>query len=65
MFFADLDTHYATDHRKKEIARQAGRVRSDFFDNKRRLSQSLTEVLLEKSAKMNMGVIPAYMYIDG
>ncbi len=65
MFFADLDTRYATDHHKKVIARQAGRVRSDFFDNKRRLSQSLTEVLLGKSAKLNMGVTPAYVYIDG
>jgi len=65
MFFADLDTHYTTDHRKKEIARQADRVRSDFFDNKRRLGQSLTEVLLEKSAKVNMGVAPAYVYVDG
>ena len=62
MFLADLDAHYSNDPEKKEIARQAGRIRSDYFDHKRRLEQSITEVMLEKEENVNMGVTPDYVY---
>ena len=62
MYLADLDTHYTDDPAKKEIARQAGRIRSDFFDHMRSLEKSITEVILEKAEVVNMGTPPDYVY---
>jgi hypothetical protein len=62
MYLADLDTPHETDPAKKEIARQAGRIRSDFFDNKRRLNQSITDVILAKADKVTYGIPPEYTY---
>jgi hypothetical protein len=62
MYLADLDTHHETDPEKKEIARQAGRIRSDFFDHKRRLNQSITDVILEKADRVTYGIKPEYVY---
>ncbi len=62
MYLGDLDTHYTDDPVKKEIARQAGRIRSDFFDHMRSLEKSITEVILEKAEVVNMGTPPDYVY---
>ena len=64
MYISDLDTPHETDPEKKEVARQAGRIRSDFFDAKRRLEQSITETILEKADKINLGIPPEYIYVD-
>jgi len=64
MYISDLDTPHETDPEKKELARQAGRIRSDFFDTKRRLEQSITEKVLEKAAKVSLGIPPDYIYVD-
>jgi hypothetical protein len=63
MFLSDLDTHHETDPEKKEIARQSGRIRSDYFDNQRKLAQSITEVILEEADKVSYGIAPEYIYI--
>jgi hypothetical protein len=62
MYLADLDTHHETDPAKKEAARQAGRIRSDFFDHKRALNQSITDVILENADKVTYGITPEYEY---
>lgn len=65
MYIADLDAPHEDDQHKKEVARQAGRIRSDFFDGKRRLNQSLTDVTLEKAEKVIWGIPPDYVYYGG
>lgn len=62
MYLSDLDAHHITDFDTKETARQSARVRSDFFDSKRKLSQSLTEVLLEVETSVDFGLAPPYLY---
>lgn len=58
----DLDKPHETDIEKKNLAAQAGRIRSDFFDAKRRLVQSITEVILEKAKEPKFGVAPDHVY---
>ncbi len=60
--FAELDRPHETDIEKKNLAAQAGRIRSDFFDHKRNLRQSITEVILEKAQKPSFGIPPEYIY---
>jgi hypothetical protein len=59
---ADLDKPHETDAQKREAATQAGRIRSDYFDSTRRLSQSITEVILEKAKSPTFGVAPDHIY---
>ncbi|MGA2613377.1 MAG: hypothetical protein ABSG38_07990 [Spirochaetia bacterium] len=59
---ADLDKPHETDVEKRNVAAQAGRIRSDFFDHARRLSQSITEVILEKAKSPTFGVPPDHIY---
>ncbi len=59
---ADLEKPHETSIEKRELAAQAGRIRSDFFDAKRRLNQSITEVILEKAKKPTFGVPPEHIY---
>ncbi|HTP60094.1 MAG TPA: hypothetical protein VMM82_14315, partial [Spirochaetia bacterium] len=59
---ADLDKPHEQDVRKRDVASQAGRVRSDYFDNARRMSQSITEVILEKAKSPTFGVAPEHTY---
>jgi hypothetical protein len=59
---ADLDTPHETDIEKRNVAAQAGRIRSDYFDHKRTLKQSITEVILEKSKDPKFGTPPEYTY---
>ena len=56
-----MDQHYEMDQEKKAIARQAGHIRSDFFDNKRSLIQSMTALTLETAQKVDHGIAPAGM----
>jgi len=60
--FQDLDKPHETDVDKKNLAAQAGRIRSDFFDAKRRLVQSITEVILEKAKAPTFGIPPDHVY---
>lgn len=64
MYISELDKPHETDPEKKEIARQAGRIRSDFFDAKRKLELSITETILEKAEKVSLGIPPEYIYVD-
>jgi hypothetical protein len=59
---ADLDMPHETDVEKRNVAAQAGRIRSDYFDHKRTLKQSITEVILEKSKDPKFGTPPEYTY---
>jgi hypothetical protein len=59
---ADLDMPHETDIAKRNVAAQAGRIRSDYFDHKRKLSQSITEVILEKAKDPKFGIPPEYTY---
>jgi len=59
---ADLDMPHETDVEKRNVAAQAGRIRSDYFDHKRTLKQSITEVILEKSKDPKFGIPPEYTY---
>ncbi len=59
---ADLEAPHETDLVKRDVAAQAGRIRSDFFDAKRRLKQSITEVILEKAEKPTFGIPPEHIY---
>jgi hypothetical protein len=62
MYLSDLDTPHETDSQKKLVARQAARIRSDYFDSKRKLSQSITEAMLEKEEAVDLGQGPPYVY---
>ncbi len=42
--------------------RRPGRIRSDFFDHKRTLKQSITEVILEKARDPKFGTPPEHTY---
>lgn len=64
MSLTELDNIGETDLDKKNIARQAGRIRSDFFDSKRSLLQSLTGVILEKVENPSYGIPPEYIYVS-
>lgn len=59
---ADLDMPHETDIDKRNVAAQAGRIRSDFFDHKRNLKQSITEVILEKAKDPKFGTPPEHTY---
>jgi hypothetical protein len=60
--FSDLDRPHEPDVEKRNLAMQAGRIRSDFFDSTRRLTQSITEVILEKAASPSFGIPPDHVY---
>ena len=59
---SDLDKPHETDMQKKDVAAQCGRIRSDFFDHKRSLKQSITEVILEKAKDPTFGKPPETIY---
>jgi hypothetical protein len=59
---SDLDRPHETDIEKRNVAAQAGRIRSDYFDHKRKLTQSITEVILEKAKDPKFGTPPEYTY---
>ncbi|HET6450308.1 MAG TPA: hypothetical protein VFI08_03315 [Spirochaetia bacterium] len=59
---ADLDMPHEANVAKRNVAAQAGRIRSDFFDHKRSLKQSITEVILQKAPNPTFGTPPEYTY---
>ncbi|MGA2479538.1 MAG: hypothetical protein ABSG63_12380 [Spirochaetia bacterium] len=59
---ADLDTPHESNIDKRNVAAQAGRIRSDYFDHKRSLKQSITEVILEKAKEPKFGSPPEHVY---
>ena len=59
---ADIEKPHETDVEKRNVAAQAGRIRSDFFDHKRSLKQSITEVILEKAKDPKFGTPPESIY---
>jgi hypothetical protein len=60
--FSDLERPHEPEVQKRNLAAQAGRIRSDFFDAKRRLVQSMTEVILEKAPSPSFGIPPDHIY---
>jgi hypothetical protein len=65
MYISDLDTPHTTDPVQREVARQAGRIRSDFFDHKRTLNQAIVDSMLERERNVSFGIAPKYIYVDG
>jgi len=61
-YLTTLDTPHESDESKLAIARQAGRIRSDFFDNNRSLIDSLTSVTLEQAENPTFGLKPDHVY---
>ena len=59
---ADLETPHETNLEKRNLAAQAGRIRSDYFDHKRSLTQSITEVILAKAKDPKFGIPPERVY---
>ena len=59
---AELDKPHEPDVLKRNVAAQAGRIRSDFFDHTRSLKQSITEVVLEKAKSPTFGLPPEHTY---
>jgi hypothetical protein len=59
---ADLDAPHEADIEKRNVAAQAGRIRSDYFDHKRSLKQSITEVILQKAKDPRFGTPPDHVY---
>ena len=59
---ADLDKPHELDVEKRNVAAQAGRIRSDYFDHTRRLNQSITDVILEKAKAPSFGIPPEHIY---
>ncbi len=59
---ADLDRPHEPDVAKRNVAAQAGRIRSDFFDHARTLKQSITEVILAKAKSPSYGNPPDHLY---
>ncbi|MEW5817939.1 MAG: hypothetical protein AB1798_21415, partial [Spirochaetota bacterium] len=62
LLFSDLEKPHETDQNKLSIARQASRIRSDYFDNTRSLRNSLTDVILETVENPSFGISPEYIY---
>lgn len=59
---ADLDKPHELDVEKRNVAAQAGRIRSDYFDHTRTLKQSITEVILERAESPSFGIPPEHIY---
>ena len=57
-----LDAPHETDSQKLAIARQASRIRSDFFDNNHSLIESMTAVTLAEVENPTFGIKPDHVY---
>lgn len=64
LFISDMDTHDQTDPVKQAVARQASSIRSDFFDNNRKLVNSVPSEILNKDSSKESPTTPEYVYID-
>ena len=54
----DLDNPTELDVAKNYIGKQAGRIRSDFLDDKRTLNSSFPDLLLEHESSVDLGIQP-------
>lgn len=57
-----LDPVYEQDPDKRNVARHAARIRTDFFDDTRSILQSMTDVILETVDNPDYGTPPEYTY---
>lgn len=64
LYISKLDTVHETDSEKKNMARHAARIRSDFFDTSRSLINSMTDVILETVENPDYGIPPEYVYSE-
>lgn len=64
LFLTELDEDGDINPQKQALARHASRIRSDFFDQKRSLIQSMTEVILRSSDDEGPGISPEGVFID-
>jgi methyl-accepting chemotaxis protein len=62
-FLSEMDQVYQEDEERRQAARQASRIRSDFFDHKRSLCQSMTATILDVGLKP-AAIIPEGLYTD-
>ena len=63
-FLTELDDDCESSPEMRVVARQASRIRSDFFDQKRSLAQSMTEVALNKSTDEGPGISPEGAFVE-
>jgi len=64
LYLTELDDDGDPNPTKQAVARQASRIRSDFFDQKRSLIQSMTDVILQRSIEEGPGVSPEGVFFD-
>jgi hypothetical protein len=62
LYISKLDPVYETEVDKRNVARHAATIRSDFFDSTRSLINSMTAVILDTEANPEFGVPPEYYY---
>ena len=60
----DMDDDVECGVEMKAVAQHASRIRSDFFDPKRNLLRSMTEIILEKSTAESPGITPEGAFIE-
>lgn len=63
-FLSELDEEKECGAERTSVAQHASRIRSDFFDPKRSLIRSMTEVILKKSADESPGITPEGVFIE-
>jgi len=63
-FISEMDQVGQEEMTPQHVAWQANRIRSDFFDHKRSLQQSLTRVLLDKAPSPLPVIMPEGLYQD-
>lgn len=62
LYISKLDPVHEQEADKRNVARHAARIRSDFFDDTRSLLQSMTDVILESVENPDLGTEPEYTY---
>jgi len=64
LYISELDQHHEMDIEKKKIASHASRIRSDFFDSKRSIVQSISSAILEEPKEISSEISPEGVYLD-
>ena len=63
-FLSEMDHGNGSSTEMRAVARHASRIRSDFFDQKRSLIRSMTDVILKKSTDDSPGISPEGTFVD-
>jgi hypothetical protein len=63
-FLSEMDHGKDSSPEMRAVARHASRIRSDFFDQKRSLIRSMTDVILKKSTADGPGISPEGTFAD-